>query len=192
MLNVIWGVSVILSSVFILIKNPASFVMLFSDSAESAVSLILSLTGIMALWGGIMEIVERSGITEWFAKLLSPVINILFPKIKNDTQCKRAIAMNMTANVLGLGNAATPLGLEAMKRLSKKSGNPDTATDTMITFVLVNTASIQLIPATTAVLRSEYGSKNPMSILPAVLAASVCSLIVGLIADRLLRGRSNA
>jgi spore maturation protein A len=107
-------------------------------------------------------------------------------------KAKDAVAMNMTANLLGLGNAATPLGIEAMKRLKKISGEGDTATNEMITFVVLNTASIQLIPTTTAVLRAEYGSKNPMSIMFPVLFASVSSLIVGLIFDRVLRGKFNA
>ena len=139
-----------------------------------------------------MQVAEQSGITNIFAKVMEPLITLLFPKLKNERETKNAVAMNMTANILGLGNAATPLGIEAMKRLKKLSREGDTATNEMITFVVLNTASIQLIPTTAAVLRAEYGSKNPMSILFPVLFASVSSLVVGLIFDRVLRGNNNA
>ncbi len=193
MLSAVWIFSVILSTVFILINgNISEYTPIISDAADGAISLVISLAGIMAIWGGIMEIMERSGLTETVSKLLSFLLNTIFPKLKKDRYCKNAISMNMTANILGLGNAATPLGLEAMKRLKAAGGNSDTATDEMVTFVIINTASIQLIPATTAVLRASYGSTSPMSILPSVLAASVCSLVVGLIVDRALRGKFNA
>ncbi len=191
-MNLIWAIVIILSSLFILINNSADYVTIFSESAESGISLLLSLAGIMAVWGGIMEIVERSGITSAISKILAPIINCLFPDIKRDKSCKNAVAMNITANILGLGNAATPLGIEAMRRMKAVNNNLNTATNSMVTFVIINTASIQIIPATTAVLRSKYGSQNPMSIVPAILAASFCSLIVGLIFDRVLRGKNYA
>lgn len=191
-MNAVWVTVVISSTLFILIRGSADFTMIFADGAESAISLILSLAGIMAVWGGIMEIAERSGITEVFAKVLQPVVLRLFPGIKSDGSSKRAVVMNITANVLGLGNAATPLGIEAMKRLKKAGGDSITATNEMVTFVVINTASVQIIPATTAVLRARFGSEQPMVIMPAVLLASVCSLAVGLIADRLLRRKKNA
>ena len=95
--------------------------------------------------------------------------------------------MNITANLLGLGNAATPLGIEAMRRMNENNPNKNIATNSMATFVVINTASVQLVPVTTAALRAKYGSSEPMAILPAVLAASLASLAVGLIVDRVLR-----
>ena len=185
MLGLIWAFSVVLSSIFAVLNN-LDFTLLLSDSLESAIELCLSLAGIMAFWGGFMEIAEKSGITEIFSKILSPIINLIFPKLKNEKGAKKAISMNITANLLGLGNAATPLGIEAMNRLDDINRNSKTASDCMVTFVIINTASVQIIPVTVAALRAKFGSSNPMIILPAVLLASVMSLMVGLIVDRVI------
>lgn len=178
---------VIISSVFIVVNGKVDFTNVLQNGIDSAVELSLALTGIMAFWGGFMEIAEQSGITEIFSKILSPIIKPIFPELKNDKNSRRAISMNITANLLGLGNAATPLGIEAMQRMNEHNLYKNTATDSMATFVVINTASVQLVPVTTAALRAKYGSLEPMSILPAVLAASLASLVVGLIVDRALR-----
>ena len=117
---------------------------------------------------------------------MKPVLKLLFPKL-NDENAKNAIAMNITANLLGLGNAATPLGLEAMNRLKDHSLIKNTATDEMVRFVVLNTASLQLIPTTIALLRFEYGSKNPMEILLPSLITSFLSIIVGIALTFLLK-----
>ena len=187
MLNVVWVFMVIISSLFIIINGSVDFTTVLQNGVDSAVELSISLVGIMAFWGGFMEIAEQSGITEIFSKILSPIIRPIFPELKNDKNSCRAISMNITANLLGLGNAATPLGVEAMQRMNEHNPNRSIATDSMATFVVINTASVQLVPVTTAALRAKYGSLEPMSILPAVLAASIASLIVGLIVDRALR-----
>ena len=167
--------------------NSQGFTAVVYEGCEDAVGLILTLGGVMALWGGFMEIAERSGITAVFSKCLSPLIRLIFPEVR-DKKTKEAISMNITANLLGLGNAATPLGINAMKRLDKLNGHRETASRSMVTFVILNTASVQLVPVTTAALRAKFGSEAPMSILPAVLLASVLSLIVGLVLDRILQG----
>lgn len=188
MLNIIWAIIVVASTLCIMVLGCAEgYTELLNSGVKSAVELCLTLVGIMAFWGGFMEIAEQSGITSIFSKLLSPVIVRLFPNLKPKSPESRAISMNMTANLLGLGNAATPLGIEAMHRLKAHDGVYDTASNNMVTFVVINTASIQLIPITTAALRANYGSTAPMSILPAVLLTSLASLAVGLIVDRIFR-----
>lgn len=192
-MNLIFVVAVVASLIcFFAFGNVTDVTGVFSEAADDSVSLLLAIAGIMAVWGGFMEIAERSGVTEVLAKIMNPVIKNLFPGVKNEKEVNSAISMNMTANLLGLGNAATPLGIEAMQRMKAVSKSGDTATDAMVTFVLINTASVQLIPATTAMLRSSYGSAEPMSILPAVFLSSFCSLFVGLVLDATLRRQKYA
>ena len=139
-----------------------------------------------------MEIAEQGGVTDIFAKVLSPVLKRLFKGVKNDKDVLSAVSMNITANIFGLGNAATPLGIEAMRRMKAISKKGFTATNEMVTFVIINTASVQIIPTTVAMLRAQYGSIRPMIILPSVLLSSFCSLLVGLAADYILRRYNNA
>ena len=145
-----------------------------------AVPLVLSLTGALCLWSGLMEIASQSGLTQKLAALFCPVIGRLFPARRKDSETLGLISMNLTANLLGLGNAATPPGLAAMKRLA--AGTDGTATRETVTLAVLNTCSVQLIPATTAAIRLSMGSAAPMEILPPVLAASALSLAVSLLA----------
>ncbi len=140
---------------------------------SKAVEICFSLMGAMCLWSGIMRIAEKSGLAGKISKLLSPITKRIFKNASD--KALNAISMNITANLLGLGNAATPLGIQAMINL--KDG--DYATNNMILFVVINTASIQLIPTTIATLRLKYNSHNPMEILPYVLICSIISLVVG-------------
>ncbi|MBQ4152823.1 MAG: spore maturation protein A [Oscillospiraceae bacterium] len=157
------------------------------EGGSTAVNLVLSLTGSLCLWSGVMKIAEASGLTKIIAKLLSPFTRFLFPGLPKSSAAHSAIAMNVTANLLGLGNAATPLGLQAMRLLSEENTTPATASNHMVTFVVLNTASIQLIPATVSALRLSHGAVSPMDILPATLITSVLSLAVGLIFAKLLQ-----
>lgn len=187
MLKYIWAFSVIISTVYMcLTGNVGQYTAAIGDCLTGTVELCLSLLGIMAFWGGFMEIAERSGLCDAFSRFMSPIIRRLFPEVRSNQAAEKAISMNITANIFGLGNAATPLGIEAMKRL-KSPENDGTASNSMITFVIINTASVQIIPVTTAALRAEYGSTDPMAIMPPVLLASIGSLAVGLVADRLMR-----
>lgn len=151
-----------------------------------AISLAIKLAGVICLWNGLTAIAQKSGLTASICKTLSPLLNILFPKLK-DKQAKESIAMNITANFLGLGNAATPLGLEAMKRLQEVNPTPEKATNEMVRFVVINSAAIHLVPTTIALLRSEYGSSSPMEILVPALATSFIALTVGIIATDILK-----
>ena len=158
---------------------------LLSGGGE-AIKLSLTLGGAMCLWGGMMRIAEKGGLTELLSKALSPLMRLLFPKLKPDGPACRAILMNMAANFLGLGNAATPFGLKAMNELEKENPIPGTASNSMVVFVVLNTASIQLIPTTVATLRLQYGSAQPMRILPAVWAASFLTALSAVLMAKLL------
>ncbi len=156
------------------------------SGGTDAISLSIKLTGMICLWNGLIHIAEESGLTKILCKLLMPFLKLLFPKLKDD-KTQEAIAMNMTANILGLSNAATPLGLEAMSRLQKLNSNKDVASDEMVRFVVINTACIHLVPTTVALLRQEYGSASPTEILFPALCTSICAVFVGLLMTTLLK-----
>ncbi len=155
-------------------------------SGTDAITLAIKLTGIICLWNGILSVSEKSGLTKSLCKLLSPILKLLFPDLK-DEKAKEAIAMNMTANILGLDNAATPLGLQAMSRLQDLNNNTPIASDNMVRFVVINTASIHLISTTVATLRGAHGSASPTEIIPAALLTSLCSVTIGLLMTKILK-----
>ena len=144
--------------------------------AEDAVSLLLRLVSMLCLWGGVMEIGEQAGLTAMFSRLMYPAVSLIFPKLRKEKYVIEAISMNITANILGLGNAATPLGLEAMRRLQSVNNNTAFASDEMVVFVVMNTAAMHIIPTTVATLRGQYGSSDPMAIMPAAFLTSFCAL----------------
>lgn len=150
------------------------------DGSESAVQLLLRLVSMLCLWGGVMEIAEQSGMTKVFSRLLSPLVGMIFPKLKKEKYALEAMSMNITANILGLGNAATPLGIEAMRRLQDINPDRKTASDEMIVFVVMNTAAMHIIPTTVATMRGQYGSESPMEIMPAAFLTSFCALAVAI------------
>lgn len=154
------------------------------ESSFNAAKLSLELLGSMCFWSGIMEVAEKSGFAKLLGSILRPLLAFVFPKIKNEKKAMDTISMNVTANLLGLGNAATPLGISAMRELHKISSFSSSATREMVCFVVMNTASLQLIPTTVAAIRLESGAENPMDILPAVWFVSFCSLIIGITAAK--------
>ncbi len=154
------------------------------EGAAAAVQLCISMAGILCLWMGIMEIMRRAGMLEGLARLLRPILGRLFPEFRRDEEVMGAIAGNVSANLLGLGNAATPLGIEAARKMARKT--PGVAGDSLCMLVVCNTASIQLIPSTVAGVRMAAGSAAPFDILPAVWLASVISVAVGICAAKLL------
>ena len=154
------------------------------EGAQAAVELCVSIAGMLCLWTGVMEIMRRSGLAEGLSRLLRPVLSALFPQVSKDRGVMDSISANVSANLLGLGNAATPLGIEAVRRMERKS--PGTASDAMCMLVVCNTASIQLIPTTVASVRAAAGSSAPFDILPAVWLASALSVGVGIAACKLL------
>lgn len=153
------------------------------EGAQAAVELCVSIAGMLCLWTGVMEIMRRSGLAEGLSRLLRPVLSALFPQVSGDRGVMDSISANVSANLLGLGNAATPLGIEAVRRMERKS--PGTASDAMCMLVVCNTASIQLIPTTVASVRAAAGSTAPFDILPAVWLASALSVGVGIAACKL-------
>ena len=149
------------------------------DGASSAVELVIMMSGMMCLWGGIMKVAEKSGLTEKLCVVCSPLLSKLFPDVDKKSDAFSYICMNFSANLLGLSNAATPLGISVMKELDR--GNKgDTLSDSQIVFVVMNTASLQLLPTTLATLRSVYGSEAPFEITVPVWVSSLCALLVGL------------
>lgn len=153
-----------------------------------AIELTLSLAGSMCLWSGLMKIADRAELTSKISRLFSPVIRLLFRGLDHTGAAARAITLNISANLLGLGNAATPLGIAAMKELDKLNPEKGCATDHMVLFVVLNTASMQILPTTTALMRQNTGSPAPLDILPAVWIASLVSVLSGIVAAWLLRG----
>lgn len=154
--------------------------------AGNAVQLVISLTGTICFWGGMMEIARQAGLTDRLARLAAPLTRRLFPGLRPDGEAMGAISMNLAANLLGLGNAATPLGMAAMKAMEKEEHANGVATDNMALFVAMNTASLQLLPTTTAMLRSAAGAAAPLDILPAVWVASTVSVCSGIFGAKLL------
>jgi spore maturation protein A len=149
-------------------------------SAGRAVELSIGLLGIICLWSGLMNIAEKSGLIKVVAWLARPVLRLLFPQIAKNNRALGAIVMNLAANFLGLGNAATPLGIRAMNELQKVNGKSDTASDSMCMFLVLNTSAIQLIPTTVIALRSDAGSSAPSEITACVWIASICAALVGI------------
>lgn len=161
-----------------------------SAGADKAVKLIISMAGTMCLWSGIMKIAEKSGLTDTIAKALYPVLKRLMPEHRHNQKAMAAVSANITANFLGLGNAATPLGIIAMKEMKKTSPLRDAPDNGMVMFVVLNTASIQLIPSTIAALRQSAGSTQPYGILTFVWAASAAALFAGIVSAKLMSART--
>lgn len=154
------------------------------EGAAAAVELGLSMAGMLCLWSGVMEVMRQSGLAEKLSKLLGPVLRLLFPLERGDRAVMDSISANVSANLLGLGNAATPLGLEAARRMARKS--PGIASDSLCMLVVCNTASLQLIPTTVAAVRAAAGCQTPFDILPAVWLASALSVGTGVVACKVL------
>ena len=154
------------------------------DGAKSAAELCVSMSGALLFWNGVMELMRTAGISDAFARAFRPVLRGLFPDAGRDPETLSAISANVAANLLGLGNAATPLGIRAVERMAG-SASEGVASDELCRFVVLNTASLQLFPATVASLRSAAGCSAPLDILPAVWLTSSVSVCVGLLSERL-------
>lgn len=150
-------------------------------SAGKAVELSIGLLGIVCLWSGLMNIAEKSGLVRAIARMAGPLLKLLFPQLAKNNKAMGAIVMNLAANFLGIGNAATPLGIRAMTELQKANNKSSTASDSMCMFLILNTSMVQLIPATVIALRSNAGSAAPSEITACVWGASICSTVIGII-----------
>jgi len=155
--------------------------------AESAVELTIGLVGIICLWCGVMKIAEKSGLIDILGKLLTPFMRIFFPAIPSKHPAMSAIILNMASNMLGLSNAATPFGIKGMEELQRLNSNKERATDSMVMFLVINSACIQLIPATVISIRSAAGSGNPTEIVITTIISTLAAASVGVISCRLLQ-----
>lgn len=182
-MSIIWTGMVVLSLAFGLATDRLNEVAAAATAgAASAVDLCFSMAGIMCLWSGVMEVMDRSGVTAALARLARPLLCRLLPQASRDAETLSAVSACVAANLLGLGSAATPLGIRAACRMAKSCG--DTASDDLCTLVVLNTASIQLLPTTVASVRAAAGASAPFDILPAVWVSSVLSVFVGITAAR--------
>lgn len=187
MLNAIWLSMMVLSVVVGAIEGRLGFVVqAVTDSAKSGFEIALGLTGIMALWLGIMGIASASGLIHKVARLLRPVMRWLFPEVPPEHPAMGAMILNLSANMLGLANAATPFGLQAMKELQRLNTHVHTASNAMCTFLAINTSSVQLIPATAIALLAANGSVQPTAIILTSLIATSVSTIVGVVSVKQL------
>lgn len=186
MLNFIWPILIIISYIYaIFCGNVTNINNSIFGYTEVAVELFLTLLGTMTLWSGIIEIALNTKLIGRITKLLNPIISFLFPENKNDKKVRKEISMNITANLLGIGNAATPLGLKAMKSMQEKNNDKERLTNDMATFIILNTASIQIIPTTVIAIRMNLGSQEPTKIIFAVWFSTICAAIVGIAVTKL-------
>lgn len=187
MLNVIWPIFIIVSVIYGVFAGRMDAVTnSIFESAESAVQLTITFFGTLCLWNGIMQIASKTTMIEKIAKLLSPLMRFLFKEIKKEDKAYKEISMNIVANIMGLGNAATPLGLKAMKTLQKDNPNKKVLTNSMAMLIVINTASLQIIPTTVIAIRSSLGSENPTSIIVGVWVATIAAFITVVIATKIL------
>ncbi|WP_333859607.1 nucleoside recognition domain-containing protein [Clostridium sp.] len=179
MINIIWFFILAFGIIFgIVCGRGGEISKSIIASSDSTVKLIINLVGIMCLWCGIMKIAEKSGITYKIAKLMKPILKLLFKKAAKDEKAMGAIVMNITANMMGLSNAATPFGIKAMKELSRLNNKKEEASDDMVLFLVLNAACIQFLPTTVISIRAAMGSKNPAeTIIPAVITTTIAAIV---------------
>lgn len=187
MLNILWPFFIIISIFYaILSGNIENINNCIFESAENAVKLTLTLLGATCLWSGIMEIASKTDIIKYLSAILQPIIKKIFYNLDSNKKSYNNIIMNIIANILGLGNAATPLGLKAMGELQKENANKDELSDNMMMLIVLNTASLQVIPTTVIVVRKSLGSNNPTQIIFPVWIATVCAAVVGILVAKII------
>lgn len=187
MLNKIWPFFIIISFAFAIYSGNISNInsAIFS-SAEQTVELCLTLLGTLCLWNGIMNIALKTSLIKKLTKFLKPLISFLFPDLKNDKKISEQVSMNIVANILGLGNASTPIGLKAISSMQEKNDDKTTLNNSMAMFILINTASLQIIPTTVIAIRSSLGSNNPSKIILAVWVATIAAFLTAITAGKIL------
>lgn len=186
MLNGIWVGMVLVSLIYGAFSGRLDGVMEQAiASASEAVQVSLGLLGALALWCGVMKVLEQAGGVAVIGRVFRPILKRLFPKLKEDSPAMGAIVLNLSANLLGISNAATPLGIRAMEELQKANQNPREATNEMCLFVVLNTASVQLVPTTLIALRQAAGVENPFAITLPILVVSFLALVAGVLAVKL-------
>lgn len=187
MLNIIWPVFLIISFIYAILSGRVAEVnSSIFESTKSAVELCISLLGTICLWNGIMQIASKTNIVKHLNKILNPIMKKLFPDIRKDDKVHKEIAMNIIANIMGIGNAATPLGLKAMKSMQKMNKEKNKLSNSMAMFIVLNTASIQIIPTTVIAIRSSLGSNNPTAMIIPVWISTILAAGSAVISAKLL------
>ncbi|WP_027340264.1 nucleoside recognition domain-containing protein [Halonatronum saccharophilum] len=187
MLNKIWWIMIIGGIIIGAINGRMEEVSIaILESAQNSVQIVIRLIGPMALWLGLMKIAEEAELTKVLAKLFKPIARVLFPEIPKDHPALGSIVMNLSANLLGLGNSATPLGIKAMKELQELNRDKESASNAMCTFLVINTSSVTLIPTTVLALRVGAGSSSPTQIIGTTIFATAASTLAGISANKLL------
>ena len=188
MLNYIWFALLAIALVVAMFNGTAAQVTKASvDSAKTAVEISLGLVGIMTLWLGIIRVAEKAGLVTLLARILTPFRRLLFPEIPPDHPAIGAMIMNLAANMLGLSNAATPLGIKAMEELQELNPEKETASNAMVTFLVLNTAGIQFIPATIIGVLAAAGSKQPTAIISTTIVATLCGALAAVTTAKILQ-----
>lgn len=191
MVNILWGSFIIIGILFGTFSGKLDLINNeIITSGKTALNLLIEILPVLALWMGLMAIAEDSGLLKLIAKKLSFILKILFPKIPKDNEALGLIASNVAINMAGLGSAATPFGLKAMKELQKLNDKKDTATSSMITFLVLNTGGVTIVPTTIISLRMMHGSANPTEVIPICIIATFTSNICGLILDYFIRRKN--
>lgn len=185
MINYLWGIFIILGIIFSIINGNNNITNSMLSSGSRGIDMILSIVPLMCLWLGTMKIAESSGLLDIISKKLSKIVKVLFPEIPEGDKAIGYISSNIVMNMLGLGNAATPFGLKAMSELKRLNKDSSTASRSMITFLVINTSSVTIVPTTVISLRLSSGSINPSEIIPVTIITTFLSTFLALLLDRL-------
>ena len=185
MINYIWGFFIVVGVLFSIINGSGSITNSMLSSGSKAIDMILGIVPLMCLWLGTMKIADASGLLDIISNKLSKVVKMLFPEIPEGDKAIGYISSNVVMNMLGLGNAATPFGLKAMSELKRLNNNSDVASRSMITFLVINTASVTIVPTTVISLRLANGSINPTEIVPVTIITTFLSTFLAILLDRL-------
>lgn len=186
MINIIWFLLIFIGIIFSMFSNNGDISSIILNSSNDAFELIKSILPLVVLWSGIMNIAKESGLLRKFSNLLYPLLKRLFPSVKNKESLDY-ISSNIAANMLGLGSVATPAGLKAMEELNKENNDSDKASDAMITFLVLNTSGVVLIPMSVIAMRMSYGSVSPTKIIVPSIIATCFSSLCGLLLDYFIR-----
>ena len=184
-MNKVWLSLLVLSIVALLFVDPGGVLLGLTNASNKAVKLSLELCAIYAVWIGIFSIMEQTGISKWFSKILSPFVNLIFGKKNISEKSRTYISMSMSANMLGMGGAATPLGIKAMESLQEDNKNKDEVSFPMTMLIIISSTVLQFLPTSIMGLMSSSGSKNPTSIILPAILTSICSSVVGIILVKL-------
>ena len=187
MLNILWPTFIVISVIYAMLSgNIENVNNSIFESAEQAVKLTITFFGTLCLWNGIIQIASKTTLMQKLTNLLNPIMRFLFPEIKKEDKVHKEMSMNIVANMLGLGNAATPLGLKAMKSLQKQNKQKDTLSNTMLMFIVLNTASLQIIPTTVIAIRTSLESANPSKIIIPVWISTLAAALTVIFATKIL------